>query len=218
MRGYRLSYAIYVACELFNDKHLICNSALASAIERQSNGEFICRLPQALEQRSNSARQIRDQDLETLIDCEIAIFNFDGTEVDSGTVVEFMVAKFADIPSLLLRTDFRKGGDQGEHPWNLMMSYYPRTRTCLLDSISLYKEALAVGGNYHEASARMLENIAQRVVEELRLLLQAPPCLPAAFTAPVYDWLGMFAQFESPSSAEKIRMALKNKKSIGLLN
>src|SRR5260370_25776910 len=218
MRGYRLSYAIYVACELFNDKHLICNSALASAIERQSNGEFICRLPQALEQRSNSARQIRDQDLETLIDCEIAIFNFDGTEVDSGTVVEFMVAKFADIPSLLLRTDFRKGGDQGEHPWNLMMNYYPRTRTCLLDSIGLYQEGLAKGDDYHEARSRMLENIAQRVVEELRLLGQAPPSLPAPLTVPVYHWLGMLAHFQSPNSAAKIRIALKTNKSRGLLN
>jgi nucleoside 2-deoxyribosyltransferase len=210
--------SIYFAGELFNAKHLIGNSALASAIERQSNGEFICRLPQTLEQRSNSGRQIRDQDLETLIDCDIAIFNFDGTEVDSGTVVEFMVAKFADIPSLLLRTDFRKGGDQGEHPWNLMMSYYPRTRSCLLDSISLYKEALGKGDDYHQASSRMLENIAQRVLKELRLLLQAPPCLPAPLTGPVYDWLGMFAQFESPDSTEKIRTALKNKKSKGLLN
>jgi nucleoside 2-deoxyribosyltransferase len=209
---------IYFAGELFNAKHLIGNSALALAIERQSAGEFVCRLPQTLEQRSNSAQQIRDRDLEVLIECDLAIFNFDGTEVDSGTVVEFMVAKFADIPSLLLRTDFRKGGDQGEHPWNLMMSYYPRTRTCLLDSIILYKEALAVGGNYHEASARMLENIAQRVVVELRLLLQASPCLPAPLTAPVYDWLGMFAQFENPDSAQKIRMALKSKKSKGLLN
>jgi hypothetical protein len=99
-----------------------------------------------------------------------------------------------------------------------MMSYYPRTRTCLLDSISLYKEALTMGGNNHEASTRMLENIAQRVVEELRLLLQAPSCLPAPLTAPVYDWLGMFAQFENPGSAQKIRRALKNKKSKGLLN
>ena len=210
--------SIYFAGELFNAKHLIGNSALAIAIERQSAGEFVCQLPQALEQRSNSAQQIRDQDLETLIECDLGIFNFDGTEVDSGTVVEFMVAKFADIPSLLLRTDFRKGGDQGEHPWNLMMSYYPRTRTCLVDSISLYKEALAKGGHYHEASSRMLENIALRVVEELRLLLQAQPCLPAPLTAPVYDWLGMFAQFENPDSAQKIRIALKNKKSKGLLN
>lgn len=218
MPGDQLMPTIYFAGELFNAKHLIGNSALALAIERQSAGEFVCRLPQTLEQRSNSAQQIRDRDLEVLIECDLAIFNFDGAEVDSGTVVEFMVAKFADIPSLLLRTDFRKGGDQGEHPWNLMMSYYPRTRTCLLDSIILYKEALAVGGNYHEASARMLENIAQRVVVELRLLLQTPPCLPAPLTAPVYDWLGMFAQFENPDSAQKIRMALKSKKSRGLLN
>jgi nucleoside 2-deoxyribosyltransferase len=210
--------SIYFAGELFNAKHLIGNSALAQAIERKSAGEFVCRLPQTLEQRSNSAQQIRDQDLETLIECDLAIFNFDGTEVDSGTVVEFMVAKFADIPSLLLRTDFRKGGDQGEHPWNLMMSYYPRTRTCLLDSISLYKVALAQDIDYHEASSRMLENIAQRVVQELRLLLQVPPCLPAPLTGPVYDWLGMFAQFELPDSAQKIRMALKNKKFRGLLN
>src|ERR1700738_2681208 len=173
MRGDQLMPSIYFAGELFNAKHLIGNSALAVAIERQSNGEVICRLPQTLEQRSNSGQQIRDQDLETLIDCDIGIFNVDGTEVDSGTVVEFMVAKFADIPSLLLRTDFRKGGDQREDPWNLMMSFYPRTRSCVLDCMILYKEALAKGDNYHGASSSMIEKVAQRAVEELHLLLKA---------------------------------------------
>ena len=211
-------YSIYFAGELFAAKHLIGNSALAAAIERQSASEFVCRLPQALEQRSNSAQQIRDQDLQTLIECDLAIFNFDGAEIDSGTVVEFMVAKFADIPSLLLRTDFRKGGDQGEDPWNLMMSFYPRTRICLLDCISLYKEALAGHTDYHEASSTMIEQIAQRAVEQLHLLLKAPPCLPSHLVEPVYDWLGRFAEFELPDSAQKIRAALKNKKSRGLLN
>jgi nucleoside 2-deoxyribosyltransferase len=212
-----LMHSIYFAGELFTAKHLIGNSGLAAAIERQSAGEFIGRLPQALEQRADSAQQIRDQDLETLIECDLAIFNFDGTEIDSGTVVEFMVAKFADIPSLLLRTDFRKGGDQGDDPWNLMMSFYPRTRSCLLDCMSLYKEAMAKGCDYHEASLTMLENIAQRVVAELRLLLQTPPCLPAPLADQVYDWLGRFAQFESPDSTKKIRAALKNKIARGLL-
>jgi nucleoside 2-deoxyribosyltransferase len=213
-------YSIYFAGELFAAKHLIGNSALAAAIEQQSAAEFICRLPQTLEQRSDSARQIRDQDLETLIECDLAIFNFDGPEIDSGTVVEFMVAKFADIPSLLLRTDFRKGGDQREDPWNLMMSFYPRTRSCVLDCMILYKEALAKGDNYHGASSSMIEKVAQRAVEELHLLLKAPapPCLPSHLAEPVYDWLGTFAQFESPESAERIRLALKNKKSRGLLN
>jgi nucleoside 2-deoxyribosyltransferase len=211
-------YSIYFAGELFTAKHLIGNSGLAAAIERQSAGEFVGRLPQVLEQRSKSAQQIRDQDLETLIECDLAIFNFDGTEIDSGTVAEFMVAKFADIPSLLLRTDFRKGGDQGEDPWNLMMSFYPRTRSCLLDCMSLYKEAMAKGHDYHQASLTMLENIARRVVAELHLLLQAPPCLPAPLAEQVYDWLGTFAQFESPDSSEKIRAALKNKRARALLH
>ncbi len=210
-------YSIYFAGELFAAKHLIGNSALAAAIERQSAGEFVCRLPQALEQRSSSAQQIRDQDLETLIECDLAIFNFDGAEIDSGTVVEFMVAKFADIPSLLLRTDFRKGGDLGEDPWNLMISFYPRTRTCLLDCMGLYKEALAKTDNYHEASSTMIEKIAQSALEELHLLLRAPPYLPPHLTEPVYDWLGTFAQFTLPDSAQKIRAALKNKKARGLL-
>jgi Nucleoside 2-deoxyribosyltransferase len=204
-------YFIYFAGELFTAKHLIGNSALAAAIERQSAGEFVGRLPQALEQRTNSAQQIRDQDLETLIECDLAIFNFDGTEIDSGTTAEFMVAKFADIPSLLLRTDFRKGGDQGNEPWNLMMSFYPRTRTCLLDCMSLYKEALAGSRHYHDASLSTIEKIAQSAVEELRLLLEVPPCLPIQLAEAVYQWLGTFAHFESPESAQKIQLALKNK-------
>jgi nucleoside 2-deoxyribosyltransferase len=210
-------YSIYFAGELFAAKHLIGNSALAAAIERQSAGIFGCRLPQTLEQRSNSAQQIRDQDLESLIDSDLAIFNFDGAEVDSGTVVEFMVAKFADIPSLVLRTDFRKGGDQGEDPWNLMMSSYPRTRTCLVDCMALYKGALAKGDDYHTASSTMIEKIAHRAVEELQLLLQTPPYLPPRLTEPIYEWLGIFAQFALTDSAQKVRLALKNKKSRGLL-
>ena len=63
--------------------------------------------------REMSAQDIRDKDIVTLISCDLALFNFDGPELDSGTVTEFMFAKFADIPSLLLRTDFRRGGDQG---------------------------------------------------------------------------------------------------------
>ena len=92
-----------------------------------------------------TAQDIRDIDIVTLIGCDLALFNFDGPELDSGTVTEFMFAKFADIPSLLLRTDFRRGGDQGEDPWNLMMSFYPRTRTLCLNSMEIYKKASSTG-------------------------------------------------------------------------
>jgi len=42
-----------------------------------------------------------------LLNCDLALFNFDGPELDLGTVVEFLFAKFADIPALILRMDFR---------------------------------------------------------------------------------------------------------------
>src|SRR6266436_1684405 len=206
-------FSIYFAGELFNAKHLIGNSALAAAIERQSKGEFICRLPQALEQRSNSARQIRDQDLESLVDCDIAIFNFDGSEIDSGTVVEFMVAKFADIPSVLLRTDFRRGGDQGQDPWNLMLSFYPRTETCCLDSMALYKTALAQGLDPVGAADSMLDQIAALVVPKLEALAQTKPILPPDLASPVHDWLVRFPGFRSLESVTRIRQALTRKSS-----
>src|SRR5215469_3858824 len=135
--------SVYFAGELFSSKHLLGNAALAEAIARLSDGRFACILPQMLEDRAMSAREIRDQDIVTLLGCDLGIFNFDGPELDSGTVAEFMFAKFADIPSLLLRTDFRRGGDQGGDPWNLMMSFYPRTRSLCLNSMEIYKKALS---------------------------------------------------------------------------
>ena len=105
---------VYFAGELFSAKHIIGNAVLAAAIETVSEGRFSCILPQALEQRGTTPRAIRDQDLEAVYRSDVALFNFDGTEVDSGTVVEFMFAKFLDIPSVILRTDFRAAGDSGD--------------------------------------------------------------------------------------------------------
>ena len=55
--------------------------------------------------------------------------------LDSGTVVEFVYAKLLDIPAVILRTDFRGGGDQDTDgdAWNLMVSFYPRTRNVTLE-------------------------------------------------------------------------------------
>src|SRR6516165_627337 len=137
--------SVYFAGELFSVKHLVGNAALADAIARLSCSRFVCILPQTLENRAMSAHEIRDQDIVALLNCDLAIFNFDGPELDSGTVAEFMFARFADIPSLLLRTDFRRGGDQGHDPWNLMISFYPRTRSLCLNSMEIYKRALSLG-------------------------------------------------------------------------
>ncbi|HEY0945130.1 MAG TPA: nucleoside 2-deoxyribosyltransferase, partial [Opitutaceae bacterium] len=136
------SYTVYFASELFSLKHLVGNAYLAEAIYEKSHGRFCCRLPQDFELRGRHPHVIRDQDIRALLACDLALFNFDGTELDSGTVVEFMLAKFADIPSVILRTDLRSAGDQASRrrdPWNLMASFYPRTVSLRAESLIDYR-------------------------------------------------------------------------------
>src|SRR5580692_1821555 len=204
---------VYFAGELFSSKHLVGNAALADSIAKVSNLDFTCVLPQTLEGPGMSAQDIRDKDIVTLIGCDLALFNFDGPELDSGTVSEFMFAKFADIPALLLRTDFRRGGDQGQDPWNLMLSFYPRTETCCLDSMALYKAALAQGLDPVGAADSMLDQIAALVVPKLEALAQTMPILPPDLASPVHDWLVRFPGFRSLESATRIRQALTRKSS-----
>jgi nucleoside 2-deoxyribosyltransferase len=208
-----MSLSVYFAGELFNAKHLSGNAGLAVAIQRCSSGQFVCLLPQTMESREEGAHFIRDEDLEHLICSDIAIFNFDGSEIDSGTVVEFMVAKFADIPALLLRTDFRRGGDQGHDPWNLMLSFYPRTKTCCIDSMALYKTALSQGLDPSSAADWMLNQIAAQIVKELEELAQLKPILPSELTNSVHDWLVQFPGFRSQESITRIRQMLARKSS-----
>jgi nucleoside 2-deoxyribosyltransferase len=200
-------FLVYFAGELFSSKHLMGNAALASAIVKASNGKFDCVLPQTLEEREATAHAIRDKDILTLIGCDVALFNFDGTELDSGTVAEFMLAKFADIPSLLLRTDFRRGGDQGEDQWNLMLSFYPRTRTLAANSMQIYKNALATGATPVEAAYELVDRIAVAAVKELEKLIRLPPALPNKLAEPVFQWLSTMPGFNSVESGQKVKAA-----------
>jgi hypothetical protein len=204
--------SVYFAGELFSLKHLVGNAALADAIARLSDGRFAVVLPQALEDRAMSARQIRDQDIVALLGCDLGIFNFDGPELDSGTVAEFMFAKFADIPSLLLRTDFRRGGDQGGDPWNLMMSFYPRTKTLCLDSLEIYKLNLGRGMSPIKAGQSMVDSVAHAVVKELEMLSQFPPIVTDELIEPVFRWISELAGFQSSESIEKVMAALTKRK------
>jgi nucleoside 2-deoxyribosyltransferase len=211
-------FLVYFAGELFSSKHLVGNAALADAIANVSNLNFRCVLPQTLEDRDMCAQEIRDKDIVTLIGCDLALFNFDGPELDSGTVTEFMFAKFADIPSLLLRTDFRRGGDQGDDPWNLMMSFYPRTRTLCLNSMEIYKKALNMGMLPVRAGQRLVEQVAEAAVKELEILSQLAPAIPNELTEPVFRWISKLPGFNSPESGEKVMAALARKKATRLLS
>src|SRR3954462_3124427 len=141
MKKKKRSYTVYFASELFSLKHLIGNAYLGEAIYEKSHGRYLCQLPQDFEPRGKTAQAGRDKDIRALGGCDLALFNFDGAELDSGTVVEFMFAKFADIPSVILRSDLRAAGDSSD-PWNLMASFYPRTVSVVVPSLLSYKAIL----------------------------------------------------------------------------
>lgn len=190
------SYSIYFAGDLFDHKHLIGNAILAAAIDQHSDGRYACVLPQNLEQATERAADIRNQDLKQVVACDLCLFNFDGTDLDSGTVVEFMMAKFLDIPSVILRTDFRSSGDQGKdgEDWNLMCSFYPRTRLVQFNSMAWYQEARETGGDLNEISNRLYARTATAVIEQLDAVRTEPPVLDndENHVQRIYEWAVRF--------------------------
>ena len=230
------TYSVYFGGELFSTKHLLGNVALADAIRRRSGGRFQPLLPQVLEQRDTTAQAIRDQDIRALLACDLGIFHYDGPELDAGTVVEFMFAKFADIPSVLLRTDFRGSGEisiSGE-PWNLMTSFYPRTVSVVLDAMVMFQRHLerptplfpgvppVLDGNEPPglvAAQRMVDQTADAVVAAMDRLLTMPPVLQPELREPVYEWLASMPGFKNASAevAAELRDRCAQKQERGLL-
>lgn len=206
MKKKKRSYSVYLAGELFSLKHLIGNAWLAEAIYEKSHGRFRCVLPQDFsELRGRSARAIRDFNLRALAACDLALFNFDGPDLDSGTVVEFMLAKTADLPALLLRTDIRNSGDHRAEPWNVMASFFPRTAAVIVPSLFAYRgslhgrrrrgldPALHLAGQHSSAAVQLVcEQIAAQCVRGLERLLTTPPALPKHLREEVYQWLPLF--------------------------
>ena len=218
-------YTIYFAGPLFDHKHLVGNALLASHIDSGSQGRYRCVLPQDLEQRGVTAVEIRDQDLLAVMECDLALFNFDGAELGSGAVVEYMYAKMLDVPTVILRTDFRHGGDQdgGGDPWNLMVSFYPRTRILHLDAMAWYQESLAQGGSPEHVAARFQQRIAAAVIELLDEVRADTPIMEGGLAGAqsLYRWalrLAGGSLTERASDASYLRQVVERKIERGLLN
>ncbi len=190
------TYSVYFAGELFDHKHLIGNAILAEAIERRSGGRYACVVPQHLEQATERAVDVRNQDLKQVMACDLGLFNFDGTDLDSGTVVEFMLAKFLDIPSVILRSDFRSSGDQDKDgdDWNLMCSFYPRVGRLEFNAMTWYQEARDSAAGVSDCTSRLYSRIASAVIEQLDAVRAEPPV--AEFNEDrvrsLYDWAARF--------------------------
>jgi hypothetical protein len=170
-------FTIYFAGSLFNHKDLTGNALLAEYIQKRSENRYRCCLPQNVEQHQTTALDIRNKDILKLIECDLGVFNFDGTELDAGVVVEFMLAKFLDMPTVILRSDFRIGGERkiGGEDWNFMCSFYPRTRVVKINAIQLYQEATEASQTLNDALDVYYTTIAQRVIESLDLVKTEPP-------------------------------------------
>ena len=206
------AFDFYFAGELFDAKHLIGNAYLASEILKNSDGKFRPVLPQDLEMRSLHPHDIRDEDILTLIGSDLALFHFDGSELDSGTVVEFMIAKFADIPSVILRSDFRAGGDQEEHPWNLMANFYPRTEVVLVDALRSYK--FSEGASFKNTDKNLLTDprksieqalklntmISHKVIHAFERVIHTPALLKDEPQDAIYQWLQSMCGFKRSKS------------------
>ncbi len=172
-------FTVYFAGSLFKHKDLIGNALLAEYIEKGSNNKYKCCLPQNVEQHQTSAVDIRNRDILKLIECDLGLFNFDGTELDAGVVAEFMIAKFLDIPAVILRSDFRTCGEKeiGGEDWNFMCSFYPRTRVVKFNAIQSYQEALAESKDFSDAINNYYKEIAHLVIENLDSVRKEKPLL-----------------------------------------
>lgn len=218
-------YTIYFAGALFDHKELIGNAILASYINKLSKEKYRCILPQDLEQSTNRAVDIRNQDLNCVLACDLAIFNFDGTELDSGTVVEFLYAKTLDIPALIIRSDFRGSGDQNREgdQWNLMASFYPRTRKLEFNAMEWYQKEIKASSEDHnifDTADRLYKKIANSVITELDIVIKDPPLLSTdqeqAFN--LYRWASVFPGNGLPEIVPNIDDIIISKKNKGLIN
>lgn len=215
------SLNIYFAGDLFDHKQLIGNALLAHYIERMSSNSYRCLLPQDQEHPSNRLVSIRNHDIKSVIESDLGLFNFDGADLDSGTVVEFMIAKQLDIPVVIIRTDIRHAGDQaaGGDNWNLMCSNYPRTETLEINGMELYQQA--AGENIHEKIETIYSSLSSSIIQALDKVREIPPVGDSkALTENLYQWCtqycggGMEDLLEDPSWLEGV---LNRKRRRGLI-
>ena len=222
------TYTVYFAGDLFDHKHLAGNELLAGAIEGRSGGRYACVVPQDLEQATSRMADIRNQDLRQVMACDLGLFNFDGTDLDSGTVVEFMMAKMLDIPAVLLRSDFRASGDQEREgdDWNLMCSFYPRSRKVQFNAMAWYHEARQSRDRSEEpASTDRSDRLYARIADAVIGQLDAARAEPSLFDGDVarirtvYHWAARFpgSGFDGTCDPGFVDEVIANKRGKGLL-
>ena len=176
-------YTVYAAGGLFTLHEVATNVSLKQAVWRLSGGKFQLVLPQS--------KELRD----------MIVARFDGLELDAGTVVEFMMAKFLGKPAVILRSDYRHLSDEHlESPYNLMAKNWPRTVDVYVDSTMGYigrfaQECEALGGDDAfqytleaelNAVRKGVEELANKLVAGLEAALQMGSPYPPEYQEIIY--------------------------------
>ena len=194
---------------------------LAEAIERESSGRYVCVLPQHLEQSTSRSIDIRNNDLSKIVSADLILVNFDGTELDSGTVIEFLFAKALDIPAVILRSDFRSAGDQERGaPWNLMCSGYPRTGKLTLNAMAWYQEEWRKGGGTAAVLERFYINLSKAIITEFDNVYNEPSLIDnQQMLHNIYEWGLRFPgnRFSDLFTEHELKSLLKKKQKKALL-
>ncbi len=198
-------FTIYSAGGLFTQDELATNVLLKEAVWRLSNGKFQLFLPQSREvqelNRADIEAHIRNTDLLEVMKADILLGRFDGPELDSGTVMEFAMAKFLGKPAVILRCDFRQVVFIGTcGPYNSMVKNWPRTVEIQVHSFKIWGELLSKERQDFETKETLkdlmrfemstlqasIDEIAGQVISGLEAVIAIPSPYPSEYQEMVY--------------------------------
>lgn len=169
--------SLYFAGGMFTHKELIGNALLATALENASKKRYKCIAPQNLVQNAEDSSAIKNNDLQGIVETDGCLINFDGNELDSGTVVELIAAKFLDKPVVLYRTDFRSHGITQNDGWNLMCQNYPRTENFRQKDLMIVYHQIRekYGGDYTKVASELTYHLADALAGKLDSVFSTDP-------------------------------------------
>ena len=198
-------YTVYSAGGLFTQHDLATNVLIKEAVWRLSDGKFQLFLPQSRElrelNRSDIEAYIRNGDLLEVVKADIILARFDGLELDSGTVVEFAMAKHLGKPTVILRCDIRRlSSTDLTEPYNLMVKSWPRNVDVHINSFVNYtglfaqeRQALGDSDTFQATMKaelgtvqKSVDVIAKQIIDGLETVLKLKSPYPPEYKEIVY--------------------------------
>lgn len=203
-------YQVYTAGGMFSIHELAMNVVIKEAVWRLSEGKFELILPQSKTSQemtgSDLSADIRNFDLQAIMRADMVLAQFDGLELDAGTVVEFMMAKLLGKPAVILRCDsHRMSGKALDDPYNLMVKHWPRTVEVWAESLEIYVEKLTQAQktllvpiqpeSVLESELQAVQEGINQISRQLLAGLENALCLPSPYPVEYQEEVYRIARF-----------------------